>query len=86
MTSQEVVPPEFLDLKTSRSLTRKVLWKLDIHILPALAFVRTPFISRYLSLCLIPLRQLWLASFIDRANVGNARYLGVAWKVCLAYS
>ncbi|TFY81450.1 hypothetical protein EWM64_g2564 [Hericium alpestre] len=40
------------------SLTRRVLWKLDIHILP-------------------PLALLWLANFIDRTNVGNARIAGL---------
>lgn len=37
------------------SLERRVLWKLDIHVLP-------------------PLALLWLANFIDRSNIGNARY------------
>ncbi|KAL0949961.1 hypothetical protein HGRIS_009981 [Hohenbuehelia grisea] len=42
----------------NRALTRRVLWKLDIHILP-------------------PLALLWLANFIDRSNVGNARIAGL---------
>ncbi|KAK1235573.1 hypothetical protein PQX77_001194 [Marasmius sp. AFHP31] len=41
-----------------RELTRRVLWKLDIHILP-------------------PLALLWLANFIDRSNIGNARIAGL---------
>ncbi|KAI1789554.1 MFS general substrate transporter [Ganoderma leucocontextum] len=41
-----------------RKLTRRVLWKLDIHVLPPLAF-------------------LWLANFIDRTNIGNARIAGL---------
>ncbi|KDQ64485.1 hypothetical protein JAAARDRAFT_116650 [Jaapia argillacea MUCL 33604] len=40
------------------SLTKRVLWKLDIHILP-------------------PLALLWLANFIDRSNIGNARIAGL---------
>ncbi|KAF9055247.1 MFS transporter [Hymenopellis radicata] len=39
-------------------MTRKVLWKLDCHILP-------------------PLALLWLANFIDRSNIGNARIAGL---------
>ncbi|KAF9267164.1 MFS transporter [Marasmius fiardii PR-910] len=39
-------------------MTRNVLWKLDIHILPTLAL-------------------LWLANFIDRSNIGNARIAGL---------
>ncbi|KAM5540381.1 hypothetical protein V8D89_005839 [Ganoderma adspersum] len=41
-----------------KKLTRRVLWKLDIHVLPPLAF-------------------LWLANFIDRTNIGNARIAGL---------
>ncbi|TFY72976.1 hypothetical protein EVG20_g18 [Dentipellis fragilis] len=41
-----------------RTLTKRVLWKLDIRILP-------------------PLALLWLANFIDRTNVGNARIAGL---------
>ncbi|RDX55469.1 MFS general substrate transporter [Lentinus brumalis] len=41
-----------------RKMTRRVLWKLDIHVLPPLAF-------------------LWLANFIDRTNIGNARIAGL---------
>ncbi|KAI0638046.1 MFS general substrate transporter [Trametes polyzona] len=40
------------------ALTRRVLWKLDIHVLP-------------------PLALLWLANFIDRTNIGNARIAGL---------
>ncbi|KAI0736205.1 MFS general substrate transporter [Fomitopsis betulina] len=39
-------------------LTRQILWKLDVHVLP-------------------PLALLWLANFIDRTNVGNARIAGL---------
>ncbi|KAF9268133.1 MFS transporter [Marasmius fiardii PR-910] len=39
-------------------MTRSVLWKLDIHILPTLGL-------------------LWLAQFIDRSNIGNARIAGL---------
>ncbi|KZT72470.1 MFS general substrate transporter [Daedalea quercina L-15889] len=42
-----------------RELTRRVLWKLDVHVLP-------------------PLALLWLANFIDRTNVGNARIAGLS--------
>ncbi|KAG7085620.1 hypothetical protein E1B28_003169 [Marasmius oreades] len=41
-----------------REMTRRVLWKLDIHVLP-------------------PLALLWLANFIDRSNIGNARIAGL---------
>ncbi|KAA1466484.1 MFS transporter [Dentipellis sp. KUC8613] len=41
-----------------RTLTKRVLWKLDLRILP-------------------PLALLWLANFIDRSNVGNARIAGL---------
>ncbi|KAI0677109.1 MFS general substrate transporter [Trametes maxima] len=42
----------------ARALTKRVLWKLDIHVLP-------------------PLALLWLANFIDRTNIGNARIAGL---------
>ncbi|KAJ3912728.1 MFS transporter [Lentinula edodes] len=51
MPSQEIVDYE-------RKMTRRVLWKLDCHVLP-------------------PLALLWLANFIDRSNVGNARIAGL---------
>ncbi|PAV20477.1 MFS general substrate transporter [Pyrrhoderma noxium] len=41
-----------------RRMARRILWKLDIHILP-------------------PLALLWLANFIDRTNIGNARIAGL---------
>ncbi|KAF9462632.1 MFS general substrate transporter [Collybia nuda] len=41
-----------------RIMTRRILWKLDSHILP-------------------PLALLWLANFIDRSNVGNAKIAGL---------
>ncbi|OQD97336.1 hypothetical protein PENSOL_c012G11383 [Penicillium solitum] len=46
------------DLTQQQKLTRNVLWKLDIHILPILAL-------------------LFLMSFLDRTNVGNAKILGL---------
>ncbi|KAJ6137597.1 Major facilitator superfamily domain general substrate transporter [Penicillium samsonianum] len=46
------------DLAHQEKLTRRVLWKLDIHILPILAL-------------------LFLMSFLDRTNVGNAKILGL---------
>jgi len=46
-------PAEF-----DRVMTRRILWKLDCHILP-------------------PLALLWLANFIDRSNIGNARIAGL---------
>ncbi|KAI0313917.1 MFS general substrate transporter [Amylostereum chailletii] len=46
------------DQVRERALTRRVLWKLDIHVLPSLALI-------------------WLANFIDRTNVGNARIAGL---------
>jgi hypothetical protein len=39
-------------------LTRRVLWKMDVRLLPVLAL-------------------LFLCSFIDRTNVGNAKILGL---------
>jgi MFS family permease len=42
----------------SPQLTKRILWKLDCHILP-------------------PLALLWLANFIDRSNIGNARIAGL---------
>ncbi|KAI0347208.1 MFS general substrate transporter [Trametopsis cervina] len=49
---------KYSDPQKNKALTRKVLWKLDLHILPALAL-------------------LWLANFIDRSNVGNAKIAGL---------
>ncbi|KAI9066787.1 MFS general substrate transporter [Trametes sanguinea] len=46
------------DADRTKALTRRVLWKLDLHVLP-------------------PLALLWLANFIDRTNVGNARIAGL---------
>lgn len=43
---------------TDNNLTKRVLWKLDIYVLP-------------------PLALLWLANFIDRSNIGNARIAGL---------
>ncbi|KAJ3741154.1 MFS transporter [Lentinula detonsa] len=51
MASQDIVDYE-------RKMTRRILWKLDCHVLP-------------------PLALLWLANFIDRSNVGNARIAGL---------
>ncbi|KAJ3488703.1 hypothetical protein NLI96_g2654 [Meripilus lineatus] len=51
-------PHAFTSPEREAALTRKVLWKLDIHVLP-------------------PLALLWLANFIDRTNVGNARIAGL---------
>lgn len=42
----------------TRALTKSILKKLDLYILP-------------------PLALLWLANFIDRTNVGNARIAGL---------
>lgn len=49
---------EFADAAKRKVLTKRVLWKLDTHVLPALAL-------------------LWLANFIDRSNIGNARIAGL---------
>ncbi|KAH9900009.1 MFS general substrate transporter [Cubamyces lactineus] len=46
------------DKERTKVLTRRVLWKLDMHVLP-------------------PLALLWLANFIDRTNIGNARIAGL---------
>ncbi|KAI0650303.1 MFS general substrate transporter [Trametes meyenii] len=46
------------DKERARALTKRVLWKLDVHVLP-------------------PLALLWLANFIDRTNIGNARIAGL---------
>ncbi|CDO71341.1 hypothetical protein BN946_scf184908.g99 [Trametes cinnabarina] len=46
------------DTGRTKALTRRVLWKLDLHVLP-------------------PLALLWLANFIDRTNIGNARIAGL---------
>ncbi|KDR83760.1 hypothetical protein GALMADRAFT_86283 [Galerina marginata CBS 339.88] len=45
-------------MELHKDMTKRVLWKLDCHILP-------------------PLALLWLANFIDRSNVGNARIAGL---------
>ncbi|KAL1719622.1 major facilitator superfamily domain-containing protein [Schizophyllum commune] len=45
-------------MATNDELTKRVLWKLDLHVLP-------------------PLSLLWLANFIDRSNIGNARIAGL---------
>ncbi|KAL1748382.1 MFS transporter [Schizophyllum fasciatum] len=45
-------------MNTDDALTKRVLWKLDLHVLP-------------------PLSLLWLANFIDRSNIGNARIAGL---------
>ena len=64
-----------------KRMTRKVLWKFDCHVLPPLALVRdsgdarTELTSWY--------TQLWLANFIDRTNVGNARQVYTkSWFLC----
>ncbi|KAH9938279.1 MFS general substrate transporter [Fomitopsis serialis] len=44
--------------RVHREMDRRVLWKLDLHVLP-------------------PLTLLWLANFIDRTNVGNAKIAGL---------
>ncbi|KAF8897517.1 MFS general substrate transporter [Infundibulicybe gibba] len=44
--------------ESDRAITKRILWKLDCHVLP-------------------PLALLWLANFIDRSNVGNARIAGL---------
>ncbi|KAI0080890.1 MFS general substrate transporter [Panus rudis PR-1116 ss-1] len=60
--------------KRHKRLERRVLRKLDLHVLP-------------------PLALLWLANFIDRTNVGNARIAGLErdthlkgnqFNICLA--
>ncbi|KZT12578.1 MFS general substrate transporter [Laetiporus sulphureus 93-53] len=53
-----VVSTESLEGENWR-MTRRVLWKLDLHVLP-------------------PLTLLWLANFVDRTNVGNARIAGLS--------
>lgn len=58
MSTVEHAPAEFLDPVKSKALTKRVLWKLDTHVLPALAL-------------------LWLANFIDRSNIGNAKIAGL---------
>ncbi|KAH9918200.1 MFS general substrate transporter [Epithele typhae] len=62
-----------------RKLTRRVLWKLDIHVLPSLAFVSLFILSTPSALPLSTsiFLKLWLANFIDRANIGNARIAGL---------
>lgn len=40
MSPAEHVPAEFSDPVKSKALTKRVLWKLDTHVLPALALVR----------------------------------------------
>ncbi|EMD40831.1 hypothetical protein CERSUDRAFT_111415 [Gelatoporia subvermispora B] len=55
MTSQQLTNRSDED---TRRLTKRILWKLDLHVLPALAL-------------------LWLASFIDRTNIGNANIAGL---------
>ncbi|KAI0702850.1 MFS general substrate transporter [Cytidiella melzeri] len=55
----------FEDPQRDKALTRKVLWKLDLRVLPALAL-------------------LWLANFIDRSNVGNAKIAGLTTDTHLA--
>lgn len=40
MSTVEPVPAHFTDPETNKKLTRRVLWKLDTRILPALALVR----------------------------------------------
>ena len=41
MSRTEQVPLEFADPEKRKALTKKVLWKLDTHVLPALALVRS---------------------------------------------
>lgn len=40
MLQVEQVPLAFTDPVQGKALTKKVLWKLDTHVLPALALVR----------------------------------------------
>ena len=67
----------FTDAERKKELTRRILWKLDCNILPPLALVRW---LPLCSMCLpaeLQLVKLWLANFIDRSNIGNARIAGL---------
>lgn len=67
-----------------RALTRSVLWKLDIHVLPPLAFV-CPTLDPVNEFLDSVLSQLWLANFIDRTNVGNAALVVLNVNVPTSY-
>ncbi|KAK7472053.1 hypothetical protein VKT23_000164 [Stygiomarasmius scandens] len=58
--SQTEVPNQAIPVAevSEAKLRRRVLWKLDTHILPFLTL-------------------LWLANYIDRTNIGNARIAGL---------
>ena len=45
MKMQHTTPAAYTDPQKVKSLTRKVLWKLDLHVLPALALVCTRVLS-----------------------------------------
>ncbi|KAF8624727.1 hypothetical protein AX17_007058 [Amanita inopinata Kibby_2008] len=52
------MPDVELNSPYHQELTKRILWKLDCHILP-------------------PIAILWLANFLDRSNIGNARISGL---------
>jgi len=59
MSSTQLSTSNFDHLsKEQKAITRHILWKLDLYVLP-------------------PLALLWLAAFLDRANIGNARIAGL---------
>lgn len=62
------------DLAHQQKLTRKVLWKLDIQSVQALqSVIRLLIVSSILPI----LALLFLMSFLDRTNVGNAKIIGL---------
>ena len=66
------------------AMTRKVLTKLDMHVLPPLALVSVLSCRCLLqNSCLTLSMQLWLANFLDRTNVGNAKWVSSQEYQCL---
>ena len=55
---KNAIDPEYMGADTSRVDPKKVLMKMDLHLIPMLAL-------------------LYLLSFLDRGNIGNARIEGL---------
>jgi hypothetical protein len=68
---REELAGEFADEHSP--LTKQVLWKMDIRLVCSVRFMMKSDNNRILPI----LALLFLCSFIDRTNVGNAKILGL---------
>ncbi|KAF6762630.1 MFS general substrate transporter [Ephemerocybe angulata] len=67
--------PNDIEDAYARGMTKRILWKLDSNILPPLALVSTSRCPLFSDMKVVS--KLWLANFIDRSNIGNARIAGL---------